>query len=85
MTVGIFASLPIIALRSVDYYLGSEPFSMISEKLKRSIAWLMLELSGISVDVINGPDKSQKQRENFSESCSLLTTYTLATRPKNQS
>ena len=73
MTVGIFASLPIIALRSVDYYLGSEPFSMISEKLKRSIAWLMLELSGISVDVINGPDKSQKQRENFSESCSLLT------------
>ena len=33
----------------------------------------MLELSGISVEVINGPDKSQKQKKNFSESCSLLT------------
>ena len=73
ITVGIFGSLPIIALRVVDNYLGIEPFSMISEKLKRTIAWLMLELSGISVDVIDGPDKSQKQRNNFSESCSLLT------------
>jgi 1-acyl-sn-glycerol-3-phosphate acyltransferase len=73
MTVGIYGSLPIIVLRVVDHYIGSGPFSHLSEKMKRGIAWLMLELSGISVEIIDGPDKSQKQRKNFSESCSLLT------------
>ena len=73
MSVGIYGSLAIIVLRVVDHYLGSGPFSQLSEKLKRSIAWLMLDLSGVSVEIINGPDKSQKQMKNFSESCSLLT------------
>lgn len=73
MSIGIYGSLPIIVLRVVDHYIGSGPFSQLSEKLKRSIAWLMLELSGVSVEIINGPDKSQKQMKSFSESCSLLT------------
>lgn len=73
MSIGIYGSLPIIVLRVVDQCIGSGPFSQLSEKLKRSIAWLMLELSGVSVEIINGPDKSQKQMKSFSESCSLLT------------
>jgi hypothetical protein len=29
ITVGVFGSLPIIALRAVDYYLNIEPFSQV--------------------------------------------------------
>ena len=73
MSVGVYGSLLIILLRVVDNCIGSNPFSQLSEKVKRGVAWIMLELSGISVEVIDGPDKSQKQKKNFSESCSLLT------------
>lgn len=112
ITVGVFGSLPIIALRAVDYYLNIEPFSQLSEKLKRGISffflnsnkrnkqnnfkemnvtiknlldyynhdihillgvsWLMLELSGISVDIIKH-ENEKSLKECFSESCSLLT------------
>lgn len=52
VTVGIFASLPIIALRSLDSILQLDPFLQLSERMKRNIAWLLLELSGIDIAYI---------------------------------
>mmetsp|Transcript_31905 Transcript_31905/g.30418 ORF Transcript_31905/g.30418 Transcript_31905/m.30418 type:complete len:375 (-) Transcript_31905:68-1192(-) len=72
ITVGVFGSLPIIALRAVDYYLNIEPFSQLSERVKRGVSWLMLELSGISVEIIKH-ENEKSFNESFSESCSLLT------------
>ena len=64
--MGIFCSLPIIALRVVDAWLKLDGFSQLSEKLKRSLSVLILKLSAIEVSV-EGVD-----RKSFSESCVLL-------------
>jgi hypothetical protein len=40
ITVGVFGSLPIIALRAVDYYLNIEPFSQVLHFVLMSF-WLV--------------------------------------------
>jgi 1-acyl-sn-glycerol-3-phosphate acyltransferase len=70
MAVGVFGSLPILLLRLVDRSLGLDPFSQLAEKLRRGIAWFLLDLAGVSVGVLEGPEGKESC---FKESCVLLT------------
>jgi 1-acyl-sn-glycerol-3-phosphate acyltransferase len=68
ITVGIFCSLPLMFLQLLDSILGIDPYYQIAEKMKRSIAWLLLLVSGISVDIVGA-----SHRKHFESSCVLLT------------
>ena len=72
LTVGVFASLPMIALRVVDQWLELDAFAQWSERLKRAIAWYLLEVSGIHAEVVNN-DVHAMRHKYFKEPCVLLT------------
>ena len=73
ITVGAFGSLLVVILRAIDNMLAIDPTSQLSEYVKRSITWLMLEISGISVEILNGTEKSFDQKIQFKDPCVLLT------------
>lgn len=73
LTAGVFASLLIITLRVLESILGVESFSQFSEKLKRGIAWFLLDVSGIHAEVVNKDWQTTLQAKYFKESCVLLT------------
>ena len=67
MLIGMFCSLPLLLLRSIDKFLETDPFEYISEFLKRRIAWFFLFQSGIDVEV------QGLQRSYFKDNCVLMT------------
>ncbi|KAJ1436656.1 hypothetical protein B484DRAFT_445525 [Ochromonadaceae sp. CCMP2298] len=64
---GMCFSLPLLVLRALDVALGSDPFEYVSERLKRQIPAMILQLAGIAYSV-EGVD-----RAHYQHSCSLLT------------
>lgn len=65
--LGTFGSLPLLALNALDEMMGADPFTRVSQKLKRAMTSTFIYQSGIELEVLGA------EPANFQSQCTLAT------------